>query len=499
MPPASPETTSAPRIASSSDGLAVIDMAHDRDHRRTRLQRLGGIDIALRCWMSTSASLTRLMLWPNSVTSSSAVSWSIVSLTVTGMPILNSDLTRSAPRSAMRLASSPTVIASGTIDVADLLGRRAGLHDGRAFPSRGRACSAARQRARASPSSPSARVTVSLPRSRRCSLAAARRARRLGPLGGGAWPWPWRWRRGRSSSSSAAARRRRRRLRRRGSAARRRPPPRRRGGRPRRASSSALRLSSARRFSSSVAPWPACSSRRRASSSAVQPRFLGLAQQLLLQLLRGRRRHRPGARRASARAAARARGDRRRRAATRLRLRRLGLARAAEDAALLDLDHDGVRAAVAEALLHLAGLDRALEAQRRARSQLRLVSRLAHSKSFIHNSSAEAPGASAVAALSPSSRPIKARHRPSAWLTRAAAARSMMATCTTFSRPSANDNMALASRQNQAPARPLPSASRPTRQAWSSLRRPSALASAAWSSSATSPAPRRGLDLLGAE
>ena len=64
--------------------------------------------------MSTSASLTRLMRWPNSPISSSAVSWSMVSVIVTGVPILNSALTRSAPRSPMRLASSWTVIASGT-------------------------------------------------------------------------------------------------------------------------------------------------------------------------------------------------------------------------------------------------------------------------------------------------------------------------------------------------------------------------------------------------
>ena len=39
-------------------GLAVIDMAHDRDDRRTRLQRLVGIDVVVAS-MSTSASLTR--------------------------------------------------------------------------------------------------------------------------------------------------------------------------------------------------------------------------------------------------------------------------------------------------------------------------------------------------------------------------------------------------------------------------------------------------------
>ena len=73
---------------------------------------------------SMSESLTRVMLCPNSVTSSSAVSWSIDALIVTGMPILNSAFTRSAPFSAMRLASSWTVIDLGHDDVADLLGLR---------------------------------------------------------------------------------------------------------------------------------------------------------------------------------------------------------------------------------------------------------------------------------------------------------------------------------------------------------------------------------------
>ena len=54
-------------------------------------------------------------------------------------------------------------------------------------------------------------------------------------------------------------------------------------------------------------------------------------------------------------------------------------ARAAEDAALLDLDDDRVRAAVAEALLDLAGLDRALEAQRRPGAKLRFFGLVCHS------------------------------------------------------------------------------------------------------------------------
>ena len=124
--------------------------------------------------------------------------------------------------------------------------------------------------------------------------------------------------------------------------------------------------------------------------------FLGLAQQLLLALaarggIFGRPRSRLGRRRGLRRARNRLRSR------NRLRLCRLGLARTAEDAALLDLDHDGVRAAMAEALLHLARLDRALQAQRRARSEFRLVCRLAHSNPSL-TSLMRAAGASAEAA-----------------------------------------------------------------------------------------------------
>ena len=114
-----------------------------------------------------------------------------------------------------------------------------------------------------------------------------------------------------------------------------------------------------------------------------QAGLLGLAQQFLLQFLAGLRAidlRRGGLRRGLGGAR-----DGRRRGLDGLRLRRLGLARAAENAALLHLDDHGVRAAVAEALLHLARLDRAPDAQRRPRSQCRLVRRLAHAISFKSN------------------------------------------------------------------------------------------------------------------
>ena len=107
--------------------------------------------------------------------------------------------------------------------------------------------------------------------------------------------------------------------------------------------------------------------------------FLGLAQQLLLKLPATRDLIR---RRGLARLRSGGRWFRRRLGCFGDRLgsrRRRSFARAAQDAALLDLDHHGVRTAVAEALLDLAGLDRALEAQRRPGAKLRFVGLVCHS------------------------------------------------------------------------------------------------------------------------
>src|SRR6476661_601974 len=109
--------------------------------------------------------------------------------------------------------------------------------------------------------------------------------------------------------------------------------------------------------------------------------FLGFAEQLGLHFPAGRD---VVLRRGLAR-------GRRRRGGLRRGLRRLGggrgrwlrrrrrFARAAQDAPLLDLDDDRVGAAVAEALLDLAGLDRALEAQRRPGAKLRFFGLVCHS------------------------------------------------------------------------------------------------------------------------
>jgi len=110
-----------------------------------------------------------------------------------------------------------------------------------------------------------------------------------------------------------------------------------------------------------------------------EARFLRLTQQLLLKflasgdvVLRGRLAR--GSRRGGLRRRLGRFGDRR-------GLRRLGrrFAGPAENAALLDLDNDRIRAAVAEALFDLAGLDRALETQRRPGSKLRFFGLVCHS------------------------------------------------------------------------------------------------------------------------
>ena len=85
------------------------------------------------------------------------------------MPILNRALTRSAPRSAMRLASSWTVIASGTTTSRTCLARRARLHVVALFLLARAAERGKRAGAAVVLVGQSARLTVSLPRWRRSS------------------------------------------------------------------------------------------------------------------------------------------------------------------------------------------------------------------------------------------------------------------------------------------------------------------------------------------
>ena len=113
IPPASPETTLAWRIASSNEVLPwstwpMIVMIGGR----TIMSPSVSLTLTMTC--STSESDTRIALWPNSSITSSAVSASMAWFMVTIMPIFMSDFTTSAARSAIRLASSCTTIVSGS-------------------------------------------------------------------------------------------------------------------------------------------------------------------------------------------------------------------------------------------------------------------------------------------------------------------------------------------------------------------------------------------------
>ena len=76
--------------------------------------RSSSLSSAVSMTLSTSDSETRIILWPNSSITSSAVSGSIDWFWVAMTSIFISDLITSPTRSAMRLASSCTVMASGT-------------------------------------------------------------------------------------------------------------------------------------------------------------------------------------------------------------------------------------------------------------------------------------------------------------------------------------------------------------------------------------------------
>src|SRR6185369_1364269 len=159
-----------------------------------------------------------------------------------------------------------------------------------------------------------------------------------------------------------------------------------------------------------------------------------------------------------------------------------GLAGTRHQLAALHLDHHLVGAAVAEGLLDLAGFNRSLEPQRPA-AELRFVVAVRHltSTSFIQN---VVQAAAALLARRPlsfpvcSSRPRKRIRRCKGAATLWAAAESVSARWTTLSRPNATDSAARSSGKI-VPCMPEPSASSPTRQAWSSLREPSSRASAA--------------------
>ena len=94
-------------------GLAVIDVAHDRDHRRARLEvRLGRAPCAPCRSSSIWFSFSSLAVWPISSTTSTAVSWSIGWLMVAMTPMFMSTLMTSFALTAIFCASSATVMVS---------------------------------------------------------------------------------------------------------------------------------------------------------------------------------------------------------------------------------------------------------------------------------------------------------------------------------------------------------------------------------------------------
>ena len=97
--------------------LAVIDMTHDRDDGGRGTVSCA-VSISPSMPSSTSDSATRRTRWPNSEMINSAVSASIDWVIVAMTPMRINDLITSPLRSAMRWASSWTVMASGRDHVA---------------------------------------------------------------------------------------------------------------------------------------------------------------------------------------------------------------------------------------------------------------------------------------------------------------------------------------------------------------------------------------------
>ena len=361
-------------------GLAVVDMAHDRDHRRARLQRLGAHRRPRPMSMSTSPSLTRLMR----VAELGDQQLGGVLVDRLGDGDRHAHLEQRLDQVGAALGHAVGEFLHGDRlgddDVADLLGRRAGLHVVALFLLAGAAERGERAGAAvvlvgkgAGDGELAAMAAIVVAAAASGGRARGASARAHGRRGGGT---------ARSSSSSRL-----------GDAAARRGAGCGFGGAAR--FFLGLRGALPRR----LLPRPCDSLRRGGVSSSVcstlaavlaaarflergQARFLGLAQQLRPAVPCGAVMSSPARRLARLPARARpasapASGARRR--ARAWAPRRAGFARAAEDAALLDLDDDRVRAAVAEALLDLAGLDRALEAQRRPGAKLRLFGLVCHS------------------------------------------------------------------------------------------------------------------------
>ena len=172
MPPASPETTLVLRMASSSEVLPwstwpMMVTTGGRDWRLPSSSPEASVITS-----STSDSETRTTLWPNSSTMRVAVSGSMVWFCVAMMPFCISTFTTAATRSAMRLASSCTVMASGTLTSRTTFSRSPEWLCTRRFSRSWRRFIAAMERWR--PSSSVALAMVSLPERRRSSSPLAR-------------------------------------------------------------------------------------------------------------------------------------------------------------------------------------------------------------------------------------------------------------------------------------------------------------------------------------
>ena len=422
--------------------------------------------------MSTSLSLTRLMRWPNSVTSSSAVSWSIVWVSVTGDAHLEQGLDQVGAALGHAVGEFLHGDRLGNDDVADLLGRRARLHVVALFLLAGAAERGERTGA-AVVLVGRARVTVSLPRWRwsspRPRLGRAGSGRR-GPVhgrrGGGRRARPL-------AAAGAAAFAARPALRRRGALLPRRFRRACLGGLLPRPCDFLRRGGALLGRSTLIA-----SSRRRASSSEVRRDFLGLAQQLGLHFLAGGdvvggdglRRGRRGSSRLRRRLGRFGDGRGRRRLG-----RGRSFARAAEDAALLDLDDDRVGTAVAEALLDLAGLDRALEAQRRPGAKLRFFGLVCHSipsSNLVSRAGPQGGFAAFKTSIGASESPPPGKRVVD---TRSGSGIGQGDMYHILAPKCHGQDSAVQGEYHPSFAPPPP-----TRQAWSSLRSPSSPASAAW-------------------
>ena len=167
-------------------GLAVVDMAHDRDHRRTRLERLVGIDVGRRVDVDVGFADPLDVV---AELGDQQLGRVLVDRLVDRdrHAHLEQRLDQVGGALGHAVGELPDGDRLGHDDVADLLVRRAGLHDGARFSFSRARRSAASERARLSSSPDSARVTVSLPRWRRSSRPRLGRAG-SGRLGAGAWP-----------------------------------------------------------------------------------------------------------------------------------------------------------------------------------------------------------------------------------------------------------------------------------------------------------------------